>query len=343
MSQAPLDVDVVTDPGAETPMNEPTKKEKGSEGKSPTQIAFSRLRQDKIALICSIIVVVLVLAGALAPWINSWLGIYASPAEGAPRPSEVLNPATALPRIGPPNNSFTWDHPLGVAPATGYDNLARLLLGVRTSLMVAGLATVICTMVGIVVGLVAGYARGWLDNVLSFIIDVFLSLPFILMALAATPIVISRFSADAGKLKWAEIGAVVFVLVFFGWMGLARLIRGQVLSLREREFIQAAEVIGVPTRRILFKELLPNLVAPIVVWVSLTLPAFVAAEAGLSFLGIGITTTPSLGQTIERATDFFDAYPLYLWAPVITVMVLVVALNLLGDSIRDAFDPKTRR
>ncbi len=126
-------------------------------------------------------------------------------------------------------------------------------------------------------------------------------------------------------------------------MGLTRLIRGQVLSLREREFVQAAQVMGVPTRRILFKELLPNLVAPIVVATSLSLPAFVTAEAGLSFLGIGLTGRPSLGQTIIDAQVWWDAYPLYLWAPVITIIVLVLALNLLGDSIRDALDPRTRR
>ena len=115
------------------------------------------------------------------------------------------------------------------------------------------------------------------------------------------------------------------------------------LSLREREFVQAARVIGVPTRSILFKELLPNLVAPIVVSVSLSLPGYVAAEAGLSFLGIGLTETPSLGRTINKAVDYFEQYPLYLWVPVITVMFLVIALNLVGDSVRDAFDPKTRR
>lgn len=343
MSQAPLDVDVTSDANAEAPMNEPTTKEKGAEGKSPTQIALSRLIKDKVALVCAIIVIFLVLVGIFAPLINSWFDIYAMPGPGAPRPTEVLNPATAMPVIGPPYHAFTWDHPLGVAPATGYDNLARLTLGLRTSLLVSVLATVIATIIGIVIGLLAGYARGWLDNVLSFVIDVFLSLPFILMALAAAPIVTDRFSSNEKELHIAEVFSVIFVLVFFGWMGLARLIRGQVLSLREREFVQAAEVIGVPTHRILFKELLPNLVAPIVVWVSLTLPAFVAAEAGLSFLGIGITGTPSLGQTINAATNYYESYPLFLWAPVLTVMVLVVALNLLGDSIRDAFDPKTRR
>jgi peptide/nickel transport system permease protein len=175
------------------------------------------------------------------------------------------------------------------------------------------------------------------------VIDLFLSFPFILGALALAPIIVSRFSTDLEALATAQVVALVAVLVVFGWMGLARLIRGQVLSLREREFVQAAHVMGAPTRHILFKELLPNLVAPIVVAVSLSLPAYVAAEAGLSYLGIGLTGVPSLGQTINSAVSYFDTYPLYLWAPVATVMVLVLALNLLGDSIRDAFDPRTRR
>ncbi len=232
---------------------------------------------------------------------------------------------------------------IGLAPSTGYDNLALLLLGLRTSLLVAAAATVISTLVGVTLGLVAGYARGWVDSALSFFIDFFLSFPFILGALALAPIVTTRFGGSTETLKRAELITVVGVLVVFGWMGIARLIRGQVLSLREREFVQAARVIGVPTRSILFKELLPNLVAPIVVSVSLSLPGYVAAEAGLSYLGIGLTETPSLGRTINKAVDYNEPYPLYLWVPVITVMVLVIALNLVGDSVRDAFDPKTRR
>jgi ABC-type dipeptide/oligopeptide/nickel transport system permease subunit len=132
-------------------------------------------------------------------------------------------------------------------------------------------------------------------------------------------------------------------LVFFGWMGLARLIRGYVISLREREFIQAAQVIGAPTRRILFRELLPNMAGPIIVTLSLTLPAYVSAEAVLSFLGIGITGSPSIGQIIQNAQNYYSSYPLYLYAPVFVLLVLVITLNLLGDSVRDAFDPGTRQ
>jgi ABC-type dipeptide/oligopeptide/nickel transport system permease subunit len=126
-------------------------------------------------------------------------------------------------------------------------------------------------------------------------------------------------------------------------MGVARLVRGEVLSLREREFILSSRVIGMSTARIMFKELLPNLVAPIVVAISLMLPAFIALEAGLAFLGVGITQGSSWGQTILLASGYFELYPLYLWEPLLGIVVLVLALNLLGDAIRDAVDPKTRR
>jgi ABC-type dipeptide/oligopeptide/nickel transport system permease subunit len=316
--------------------------EKEIAGKSPTRIALGRLRKDKVAMVSAAIVLLLILLGLFAPLICSAWGIYPDTRPGAPKPTEVLE-FDGMPAVGPPLYPFTWEHPLGLAPSSGYDNLARLLYGLRTSLVIATLATVLSTAIGVSIGLVAGFARGWMDRTISFIIDLFLSFPFILGALVLAPIITSRFSTDIDALARAQVFALVTVLVVFGWMGVARLIRGQVLSLREREFVQAAQVMGVPTRRILFKELLPNLIAPIVVATSLALPAYVAAEAGLSFLGIGLTNVPSLGQTINQAVNSFDNYPLYLWAPVITVMVLVLALNLLGDSIRDAFDPKTRR
>jgi peptide/nickel transport system permease protein len=161
--------------------------------------------------------------------------------------------------------------------------------------------------------------------------------------LALAPIVVSNVGQHLSILGTVQYFTLIGVLVIFGWMGLARLIRGQVLSLREREFIQAAVVIGVPTRRILFKELLPNLVAPIVIAVSLELPAFVALEAGLSFLGLGLTGIPSLGKMISDASSYYSDYPLYLWTPVFVLMLMTVAFSILGDSVRDAFDPKTRR
>lgn len=337
-----------TETVAETPIEEPALRPSGKKGKefhgrSPMQIALGRLRRDPVALFCGGIVLLLVLLALFADVINNLMQISGTTdgkyALGVVESTDNFG----LPIVGPPGGSFTWDHPLGIAPGTAHDNLARLLLGLRTSLMIAVLATVISTFVGIVVGLVAGFSRGWLDRIISFVIDLFLSFPFLLGALAVAPILISRFGNNADTLATAQKVALIAILVTFGWMGLARLIRGQVLSLREREFIQAAQVIGAPTSRILFRELLPNLVAPIVIAISLGLPAFVAAEAGLSYLGIGLTGEPSLGQIVNAASRYYNSYPFYLFVPVAVIATLVLALNLLGDSIRDAFDPKTRR
>jgi len=317
---------------------QPAVKSQDVAGRSPTKIALDRLRKDKIAMACLAVVILFVLIAIFAPLLTRLFGVEVSAGD----PIEDTKPDT-FPAIGPPDYGFTWQAPLGLAPRTGDDLLAEWFYGARTSIFVATVATVASTLIGIVVGLIAGFSRGWLDKVITYFIDVFLSLPFILVALALAPIIVVRFGADADKLVFWQLAALLFVLSVLTWMTLARLIRGEVLSLREREFVQAAKVIGVPTRSILFKELLPNLIAPIVVSISLGLPAFVTAEAGLAYLGIGVTGIPSWGQTVNDATAFFNSYPLYLYAPVIGITVLVIALNLLGDAVRDAFDPKTRR
>ncbi|MDQ4112466.1 MAG: ABC transporter permease, partial [Actinomycetota bacterium] len=228
-------------------------------------------------------------------------------------------------------------------PNSGNDLLAEWFYGARTSLLVATIATVVSTVVGVVLGLIAGYSRGWGDRVITFVIDLFLTLPFLLVAIAISPMLVERWRENPAMLDNASLIALIVILSIFGWMGLARLIRGEVISLREREFIEAAHVLGMPTHRILFKELLPNLVAPIVVSFSLSLPATIAAEATLAYLGVGVTGRPSWGQTILRAQNWFDEYPLFLYAPIVGIVVLVFALNLLGDAIRDAFDPKSFR
>lgn len=306
-------------------------------GRSPTRIALDRLRADKVAMVCAVIVLFFVLIALFAPLLTNLFGVELKAGQASD------TDGLSMPVIGPPYYAFTWDAPLGLEPGSGDDLLAEWFYGARTSIGVAAFATITSTIIGVIVGLVAGFSRGWLDRVISFVIDVFLSMPFILVALSLAPIIIIRFRDNPDQLEWARLGALLFVLSVFGWMMLARLIRGEVLSLREREFIQAAEVIGVPTRRILFKELLPNLVAPIVVSISLGLPAFVTAEAALAYLGIGVVGTPSWGQTINEAQEFYDLYPLYLYAPVVGILILVIALNLFGDAVRDAFDPKTRR
>jgi ABC-type dipeptide/oligopeptide/nickel transport system permease subunit len=308
-------------------------------GRSPTAIAFGRLRRDPVAVICFVLVVFFVLIAVGAPLWCDLLGVSTDTVQASTR----VDLTTGLPLTGPPNHGFDPDHPFGIAPGTGNDNLAYWMYGARTSLFLAFIATVATTIIGVTLGLVAGFRGGLVDSVIAFFTDVFLTFPFLLAALAISPIIADRFGTNVELYNKLTFWALVFILVIFGWMGMTRLIRGEVLSLREREFVKAARVIGVPTRRILVREILPNLIAPIVVSISLGLPAFVAAEAGLSYLGIGVQGQPSWGQTINSATKYWETYPLYLWEPVIGITVLVVALNLLGDAIRDAFDPKTRR
>lgn len=342
MSQptAPETLGSLTD---EKPVDPNSKSGKAIAGRSPMQIAFSRLRRDKIAMTCALIVLFFILVAIFADLIAKAFGVDLETVTAC----EVLecnfaSSGVGYPKSGPPFYGFDASHPLGIAPRTGADNLAHWIYGCRTSLIIAGAATLFASVVGIVVGLVAGFAGGIVDKILSFIIDFFLTIPFLLAALIIAPIIIDRFGTS-DSYETVQLLSLIGILSLFGWMTVARLIRGEVLSLREREFVHAARVIGMPTSRILFRELLPNLTAPIVISISLMLPAFVAAEAGLAFLGIGVTGSASWGQTISKAVPYWSNYSLYLWEPLVGVVALVLALNLLGDAVRDAFDPKTRR
>jgi peptide/nickel transport system permease protein len=339
MSQSVTPPDVLEELEHEVPAPEVAKKEFA--GKSPLQIAFARLRRDKIAMVCAGIVLFFFLIAVFAPLLANIFNVNADPGS----PSTQLNFLTGMPLKGPPNAGFDSAHPFGIAPKTASDNLAFWLYGCRTSLTIATTATIVATLVGVSLGLIAGYAGGIVDKVISFLIDFFLTIPFLLAALALAPILNDRFAINPDQYERVQMIALIAILAGFGWMGMARLIRGEVLSLREREFVQAAQVIGMPTRRILVKELLPNLVAPIVISISLLLPAFVAAEAGLAYLGIGVTSGVSWGQTILDASSIrnFQDYPLFLFEPLLGIVLLVLALNLLGDAVRDALDPKTRR
>jgi peptide/nickel transport system permease protein len=306
-------------------------------GRSPSQIALTRLRGDKMALVCVGVVLFFVLVAIFAPVLTAIEG------QNYADFNTDLVDQYGFPIIGP--NSEHW---FGVEPKTGRDLFAQWVYGARPSLVIATIAALASSIIGVIAGLVAGFSGGWIDRAISWVIDFVLSLPYLLVAIAVIPVAVSwrggvdqLSPTDNANIRF--VGLIV-VLVFFGWAGLARLIRGEVISLREREFIAAAKVLGVPTRRVLTKELLPNLVAPIVISLSLALPGYIVAEAGLSFLGVGlIEPIPSWGQMISKATVYYQADPLYLWLPVLGVSLLTLALSWLGDSVRDAFDPKTRR
>jgi ABC-type dipeptide/oligopeptide/nickel transport system permease subunit len=307
--------------------------------RSPTRIAIERLRKDKVAMVCLGIFAFFVLVAIFAPLLSSLEG-----QDPNAYHFDLVDKRTSFPYAG-----ASAEHWFGVEPRIGRDLFARWVYGARPSLLVASLVTVVTTILGVVIGLISGFFGGWVDRFFSWIVDFILSLPYLIFAIAFPAVIISVLYGGSEGTTPEQVARVRFVslilvLSFFGWAGLARLIRGQVLSLREREFISAARVLGVPTRRVLFRELLPNLVAPIVVSASLALPGYIVAEAGLTFLGVGLMDpTPSWGVTIASAQNYYDSYPLYLWVPVLGITILVLALSLLGDAVRDAFDPKTRR
>ncbi|TQM58357.1 ABC transporter permease [Humibacillus xanthopallidus] len=314
-------------------------------GRSPGRVAWDRLKKDKVAIFCSVIIIFFILVAIFAPLLYSLQAV--DPITGAKADPYTVHTElvdfNGIPTVGA--SSAHW---LGVEPRLGRDLFARWAVGARPSLVIGFIAAGVSTVLGVTLGLIAGYAGGWPDRVITWITDFFLSLPILLLVIAIVPIA-QKSIAGGADLTAEQTSAIRFwvlivILFVFGWMGLARLVRGEVKSLREREFVQAARAIGVPTRQILFKEVLPNLVGPIIVSASIAVPAYITYEATLSYLGVGLVEpTASWGRTIADAQNLFATYPLWLWPSVIGLSLLVLALSLLGDSIRDAFDPSSRR
>ncbi|HEU4913657.1 MAG TPA: ABC transporter permease [Actinomycetes bacterium] len=311
-------------------------------GRSLSQIAWSRLRRDKVAMTSMTVVLVVIVIAAAAPLVTRLVGV--DPYTFNQDPS-IISDAGGLPVGGWLNSGISWDHPLGVEPLTGRDLFARLLYGARISLLIALTATVVTTTIGVTVGIIAGYSKGWLDTALGRLMDIILAFPLLLILLAMSPVLTQRLETSFGlPPNPARITYIVLVLSLFGWPYLARIIRGQVLSLREREFVESAVSMGAGTPRILFKEILPNLWAPILVYVTILLPTYIAAEATLSFLGVGLLPpTPSWGAMLAESVSFFYTLPTYLFIPGTALFIVVLAFNLLGDAVRDALDPRAGR
>jgi peptide/nickel transport system permease protein len=225
---------------------------------------------------------------------------------------------------------------------TGRDIFGQLIYGLRISLIIASSATLITVVLGTIIGIFAGYAGGLTDTVIGRIMDLILAFPFLLIILALSGVLTQRLTAlGVPEGNPSRILYLILVMSVFGWPYLARIVRGQVLSLREREFVEAAVAMGAKRRRILFGEILPNLWAPILVYATLTLPAYIGLEAALSFLGVGVQAPETtFGAMLATSAAFFKTVPTYLLFPGTTLVVLVVAFNLFGDAVRDALDPK---
>ena len=225
-------------------------------------------------------------------------------------------------------------HLLGVEPGNGRDVLARLCYGARVSLRIALAATALSTVLGAVLGLVAGYFGGLADTVVSRLADLVMSFPaliFMIALMAAAPGVNREL-------------LLISVLGFFGWPYVARIVRGQAMVLRHTEFAEAARALGADRRALLFREILPNLAGPILVLATMSIPSCVAAEAGLSFLGVGVQPpTPSWGQMIASAVPWYATDPMYFALPCLALFATVLAFNVVGDAVRDALDPRSRK
>jgi ABC-type dipeptide/oligopeptide/nickel transport system permease subunit len=299
--------------------------------RSPLQLFWRRLRRDRVALAAIAFIVVLVLVAALAPLVIKLFGV----------PGPNVQNSKTLDSFGTPSGP-DGNHPFGV-DTLGRDVLSRVVYGARVSLEVAIIATAISVSIGVVVGMAAGFYRGWIDTVLSRLIDILLAFPILLLALGVAA-ACSLGNGCLGGLVKPGLTVVIFVIAFVNWTYIARIIRGQVLSLREKEYVEAARSLGAPDRRILFKEILPNLIAPIIVYSTLIIPQNILFEAALSFLGVGVQPpNASWGSMIADATSIFDSAWWYMVFPGAALLLTVLAFNLLGDGLQDALNPRGNR
>ncbi|HEY1369568.1 MAG TPA: ABC transporter permease [Gaiellaceae bacterium] len=290
------------------------------EGRSPWQLAWSRLRHDRVAIGSIVVIVLVVLVALFAPLIAHLVG----------HPYDAQYRDTGLTPEGlpvAPSSTFWFG-----TDDLGRDVLVRVAYGARISLLAGVIASTAAVLCGVVVGLSAGYLGGAADTVLSRLMDVILSFPFLLFAIALVSIV--------GPSLWISI----LVIAFFSWASVGRVVRGQTLSHKEKEYVEAARSLGAGDLRIMFVDILPNLAAPIIVYLTLLIPAAIAFEATLSFLGLGVVPpTPTWGNMLAESLGYYRVAWWFVLFPGIALLITTLSFNLLGDSVRDALDPRGER
>jgi peptide/nickel transport system permease protein len=294
---------------------------KAVEGRSQWQLTWRRLRADKVSMIAIAVIVIMVVLAIIAPVFASITGHSVNMAYPDTGENAVGNP------VGPGTNGF-W---LGT-DSTGRDLLVRILYGARISLFVGVVSTAIAAALGVAIGLMAGYFGGFIDTVLARFTDAVLAFPYVVLAIA--------LAAVFGP----SLTLITIMITFFSWAGIARIVRGQTLSIKEKEYIEAARSLGAGPFRIMFIDILPNLLAPVLVISTLYIPNAIVFESTLSFLGLGIQPpTPSWGNMLSDASNFYQVAWWYLLFPALFLLITTLAFNLLGDGIRDAMDPRTER
>jgi len=301
--------------------------------RSPLQLFWRRFRKDKVALAAGVFIILLILVAILAGPIRKLVG---APAPNLQDSSSAVRDEFGLP-LGPSSK-----HLFGVDDL-GRDVFSRTLAGAQVSLEVAFIGTGLSVIFGTIAGMVAGYFRGVVDTLISRSVDIFLAFPVLLLGLGLASACSGAEGCFNGKLQ-PGLSVVILIIVVANSPYVARIIRGQVLSLREKEFVEAAKSLGASNGRIIFREILPNLVAPIIVYSTLFIPANILLEAALSFLGVGVQPPQSSwGQMLSDATGIFQDAWWYMVFPGLALLLTVLAFNLVGDGMQDALNPKSGR
>jgi peptide/nickel transport system permease protein len=304
------------------------------QGRSPWQLFWLRFKKDKAAIGGGVFIIFLIVLALTAPLISKHIAHHS--------PNDVSHHTERTTEFGLPlgPDKEWW---FG-SDTVGRDVFVRTIYGTRTSLIVALFATGIALFVGVSLGMLAGFLGGWTDTIVSRVVDVILSMPLLIFAIGIAAACQATQAGCLGGLLKPGLSLVIFIIALFSWTYPARLIRGQSLSLREREFVEASRSLGAGNFRIMFKEILPNLLAPLIVYGTLLIPANILFEAYLSFLGLGVPDSiPSWGGMISNAAGIFEVAWWLMIFPGLFLLATTLAFNLLGDGLRDALDPRTSR
>ena len=321
-------------------------------GRSPGELFRRRFRKDRWAIAGLVMVGIVILLAITAPLFASWVGhplneIYPRDLTHDEPPgctqdvfADPTRCSAGIP-IAPSIHTTVGPVLFGADPL-GRDLFVQVLYGARTSLIVALSATLIEMVLGVAAGIVAGFYRGKVDTVISRLFDIFFALPTLLLMLGISAACGTTREGCFGGLLKPGMGLIIVLLGFFSWPYIGRIIRGQVLSLREKEFIEAARSLGASNTRIMIRDILPNVLAPVIVYATLLIPTNILAEASLSFLSLGVPPdVPSWGAQLAEASSQYRTSWWTMVFPGFFLFITTLAFNLVGDGLRDAFDPKT--